>query len=168
MKRPTSTPSARIGIAALALFAVPALATWSPSAAATAVPLVQDHDEEHEEHGEEEVLHEAMEHMKASVRRMGKLLQGGRTADCLPLLADFQAHAVAAKGELPELAEGLEGAERERFVTGFRMEMVKLVRTSCDLELALLAGKTEEAQRIFQSELRPLEKSGHAEYRDKE
>ena len=168
MKRLTSTPSARIGTLALALFAVPALATWSPSAAAPATSLVQDHHEEHGEHGEEDALHEAMEHMKGSVRRMGKLLQSGNTAECLPLLAEFQSNALAAKGALPDLAEGLEAAERERFVTGYRIMMVKLVRTSCDLELALLEGRTEDAQRIFQSELRPMEKAGHAEYRDKE
>lgn len=168
MKRPNRTPSARIGTLALALFAVPALATWSPSAAAPAEPLVQDHDEEHGEHGEEEVLHEAMEHMKSAVRRMGKFLQQGNTAECLPLLAEFQRNVVAAKGETPELAEGREGAERERFVTGYRLMMVKLLRTTCDLESALLEGRTEDAQRIFQSELRPMEKAGHTEYRDGE
>jgi hypothetical protein len=113
---------------------------------------------------EESALEESMERMKGAVRRMERALEGDDLAQVLPLIAEFQAAAVVAKGETPTRAATLEGEARDAFVKDYRGTMVKLLRVTCDLEQAVLEGRSADAARIFGSELKALQKPSHERF----
>jgi hypothetical protein len=153
--------------ALLALLACAALglaAPWSARAAG----LAQDRGGEHVEEQEETPLGQAMERMKGAARRLERVLQGDDAATALALVADFQAGVVAAKREVPHRAGTLAGAEQEAFVTDYRATMVKLLRITCDLEQALLEARLDDARRIFESELKALQKPSHERFQDED
>ncbi len=154
--RSLAVPSGFVLLAAAALsYAAP----WSAASA----PRGQDPG--HEEH-EEGPLHEAMEHMKAALRRLKQAVPAGDAATALPLIAEFQANVLTAKLQTPELAEKQPAAEKDKFVAEFRGTLVKLLRVTCDLELALLEGRKEDAKRILEKELEPMQKPAHERFRD--
>jgi len=117
------------------------------------------------EGGEETPLGQVMERMKGLVRGIDRALQAEDLEAALPLVADFQRQVLAAKGEVPSIAAGLEGMDRDELVAGYRVVMVQLLRATCDLEQALLEGRTGEARRVFEEELRAMQKPAHERFR---
>jgi Mg-chelatase subunit ChlD len=153
--------------AALALLACAALALAAPwgAGAAALFPAAPPQDG-----GEyvETPLSRAMEQMKGATRRLERVLQGDDAQTALALLGDFQAGVVAAKGEVPLKAAAVPEAEREAFVGAYRATMVKLLRVTCDLEDALLEGRLEDARKLYEGELKALQKPSHERFRDEE
>jgi len=120
--------------------------------------------ERHEE-GDETPLSRAMEQMKGATRRLERALQSDDAATALALVADFQAGVVAAKSETPSKAATLPEDEREAFAGEFRVTMVKLLRVTCDLEDALLDSRFEDARKIYENDLRAMQKPSHERFR---
>ena len=164
MARTTRFPTS-LGLALVACAALGLAAPWQ----ARAQPLVQEHgaQEQAEEH-EEGPLGQAMEHMKAALRRLGRAVQGDDAAVALPLVAEFQANVIAAKSQVPHTAEELAGAEKERFLGEFRSTMVKLLRVTCDLEMALIESRMDDARRILEDELKAMQEPAHDRFRGDE
>lgn len=145
---------------------VPA-ALLAAAAALAATPWTAALSARPQEH-EETALAQSMERMKSAVRRLERALDGDDIAQALPLVAEFQTAAVAAKSELPERAAALEGAARDALVKDYRATMVQLLRVSCDLEQAVIEGRAADAVRIFASELKALQKPSHERFQVEE
>jgi hypothetical protein len=79
----------------------------------------------------------------------------------------MQRGVIAAKGEVPPLAETLQGAEREAFVRGFRGELARVLATLAELEIACLEGRAEEAQTLAKK-LGDAKRVGHDTYKDRD
>ena len=60
------------------------------------------------------------------------------------------------------------GDEFTLFLKDYRATMIQLLRVSCDLEQALLESRFDDGRRIFESELRALQKPSHERFRDED
>ena len=61
----------------------------------------------------------------------------------------MERNVLDSKGEVPHRAEALEGAAKDEFVLAFRRDMIRLLVTLTELEMACLEGKADEAQAIL-------------------
>ncbi len=130
---------------------------WSAASAQDRAAPAQDH--------EESAIAQSMEKMKGALRRMDRALEGGDTAAALPLVAEFQAAVVTAKSEVPERAGTVEEAERAAFVNDYRSTMVKLLKASCEFEVALIEDRADDAKKILASDMKALQKPSHQRFR---
>jgi len=152
-----AVPFAAILLATAAL----ALGTaWKTSAAPAQDPAAEPAGE----HQDDSPLHAAMELMNASQRKINRALKSGDGPTALGALAEFQTNVIAAKSQVPPRAAEFSGEEQQKFVAAFRSTLVDLLRVTCDLEQALIAGRLEEAQKVFVEKLRPMEDKGHARF----
>ena len=101
--------------------------------------------------GSESVLHESMEDLNSTLRRVNRLIKTPeKISEAADMVAKMEHNALDAKGETPPMAETLEGAAREAFMLGYRRDMIKLLATLTELELACLDGEAEAAQAIVE------------------
>lgn len=115
---------------------------------------------------DESAVGEHMGEMNDAKRAMRKALEAEDTAAALTALTAFQAAVVGAKAEVPPRAESMEGDARAEFVSGYRGALSELLRASCDLEAALLAGRGDEAAGILRDTFKQMQDSGHERYED--
>ena len=123
--------------------------------------------QEREQH-EESPLGQAMEHMKAGMRKAKRGLEAGDTAAAIEGMGEFQANLLAAKLETPPMAASVPEGERAAFVAAFRVTLLDALRASCDVEQALLEGRLDDAKTLFGEKLRPMEKAGHERFTEDE
>lgn len=143
---------------ALALPLALVAASFLPIAEAWSVP--QEH--------EESPLGQAMEHMKAGMRKTKRGLESGDAAAAIEGMGEFQAQVLAAKLETPPMAAGVPEGERAAFVAAYRVTLLDALRASCDVEQALLEGRMDDAKTLFGEKLRPMEKAGHERFTEDE
>jgi hypothetical protein len=77
----------------------------------------------------------------------------------------MQAKLLEAKQETPATAEGKSAAERPAFVNAFRAKVSEVLKKTCDLEAAVLAGRNDDARGILREITGPMQKAGHQEFR---
>ena len=66
----------------------------------------------------------------------------------------------------PKADEITDAKKKAEFVAGFRKQLIALQKGLCDLELAALDGKADDAARIYESMIKPMKKEGHAKYKE--
>jgi hypothetical protein len=158
----------------VSILAVPPLA-WRAVGAATAAtnaPNSIEPQEKQEKHGKKEQdeqeskLEQAMDSMQSALKQVDKALGKKDTAAALPFVVDMQRSALAARVETPPLANDIaDPKKRAEFVAGFRKQLIALHKALCDLEIALIDGKSDDAARIVDATIKSLKKEGHAKYK---
>jgi hypothetical protein len=109
-------------------------------------------------------LEEAMESMKAGMKRLGREI-GAKDANAWKTISALQAAIHKAKDQEPPIVKTKPEAERAATLAGYRTMMAQTLAVTCKLEQEILAGKWEEANKTLTEELRPMEKKGHNEYK---
>jgi hypothetical protein len=139
---------------------------------ASSTPLAQDKQgkqgkhEKNEGDEKESPLEQAMQMMQGGQKRLDKALAGKDLAAALPIVVDMQRAAIAAKVETPPKADEISDAKKKaEFVNGFRKQVIALQKALCDLEIAAIDGKADEATRIYETQIKPMKKEGHAKYK---
>ncbi|MBC8329152.1 MAG: hypothetical protein ISR76_01610 [Planctomycetes bacterium] len=138
------------GLLALSLLALPLLAAMNQDPAG--------HD------ADETPLMLQMQVLKSGMKGLRRSLRDPQQNDAsLEVVLEMQAASQLAKVEPPQMAAQVPEAERPAFVAAYRMEMVETQKVLLDLELALLASDSENAQAIYQR-LKALEEEGHEHF----
>jgi soluble cytochrome b562 len=75
----------------------------------------------------------------------------------------MQRAALAAKTQQPPMLESVPGEQQGELLTKFRKRMVQLLQALLNLEMAVLDGDNEAAQKIYKT-LSELEEQGHDEF----
>lgn len=89
-------------------------------------------------------------------------------AKCAALAREAQAAVAKSLSETPELVKKMpEGPDRIKAAAEYRKMMGKVYVSFCELELAYLDGKTEEATKILGS-MREMKKAGHDKFMEEE
>ena len=123
-------------------------------------PEAQD-PEEHEPETElarhMEIVEEGLRNLRRSVRDPEK------TADSLVTVIACERAIMACKGEVPSMAAKVPEADRDAFVTAFRVEMVSLLENFLALEKALLEGRNDELRDLYKV-LKGMEDPAHERF----
>jgi soluble cytochrome b562 len=110
----------------------------------------------------DDVLEDSMESMNGALKT---LLKGGITAETkdksLEAVVRMQTAIVAAKSGKPHDLNAEE-------LVGYRKMMADLLATTCKLEVAILDGKFEDANKLAKDELTRFKKEGHDKYQKEE
>lgn len=124
------------------------------------------HDKQGKHEEKENPLEQAMESMQGAEKRLGKALKEKDLAAALPLVVEMERAAQAAKVETPPKADEIVDAKQKAaFIAGFRKQVIGLQKALCDLEVAAIDGKADDASRIFETVIKPAKKEGHAKYK---
>lgn len=110
-------------------------------------------------------LGQSMEAMQANVQRVSKAIDKKDAAAALGAVLEMQQAAQTAKVETPHRAADLKGDEKDKFVVGFRTDMIAMQHGLLDLEAALVAGKFDDAKKVLDEKLKPAKKAGHDKYK---
>ena len=118
--------------------------------------------------GSESALHASMEDLNSTLRRVDRLIKDEqKISEAVDLVVEMEHDALDAKGEVPPRAARLEGAARDAFVLGYRRDMIKLLVTLTELEMACLEGQTDAAQAVVER-LVSHRNASHDLYQDEE
>ena len=89
-------------------------------------------------------------------------------AKCAALVREAQQAAAKGFSEVPELVKKMpDGAEKTKALAEYRKMMGKLYVSLCEMEIAYLDGKAEDAAAIAAS-LKDLKKAGHDKFMEDE
>lgn len=113
---------------------------------------------------ENEVVHLAMEGMKASLKKLGPALQAGQQADALAAVAALQKHALEAKAGGPSNLADKPEAERPAHALAYRRELALLLGELAALEVLVIDGKNEEAFARIKDKLVTLRDAAHEKF----
>jgi len=118
-------------------------------------------------HGEEDTpFAHAMEGIRADLKQLGKQLGAKDQAAAWKSVCSLQQHVLEAKLESPAKTESVPDAERPAFVAAFRTRLAALLKATCDLETAVLAGDFAAAEKIQKETIWPMQKPAHKEFRN--
>lgn len=111
---------------------------------------------------DEDPLYDAMEKMDDALKALRKQVSDPAQNDAsLKLIDEMQAQTVIAKSHVPERAAG--EADKKKFVTAYRLEMLKVMDELVKLERAVLEGKNDEALTIAKG-LTKVKNEGHEKF----
>ena len=111
---------------------------------------------------DESPLHVAMEKMDDALKALRKQVSDPAQNDAsLKLIEEMQAQCVIAKGMTPERAA--KEADKKKFVTAYRLDMLKVMDELVKLERAVLEGKNEEALNLAKG-LTKVKNEGHEKF----
>ena len=111
---------------------------------------------------DENPLHVAMEKMDDALKALRKQVGDASQNDAsLKLIDEMQAQCVIAKAIVPERAA--KEADKKKFVTSYRLEMLKVMDELVKLERAVVEGKNEEALGIAKG-LTKIKNEGHEKF----
>lgn len=149
-------------------FASPALssAVQDPPAGGKEKPGGKEKKDGQEQRGPESKLEGIMNRIKAEVRRLGREIDGKNQSAAWKTVCALQRDVLDAKLESPAMTESKPEAERPGFVNAFHAQLSGLLKTTCDLESAVLAGKLDDASRIQKEIFGPMQKEGHRKFRN--
>jgi hypothetical protein len=120
-----------------------------------------------QEQGEEDTkLAGIMQRIRADMKRLGKELEEKDQAASWKTISSVQQHILEAKQESPETAKAKSDTERPAYVAAFRTKISQVLKASCDLEVAVLAGKFDDAGKVYQEMFGPMQKAGHRQFRN--
>lgn len=112
----------------------------------------------------DEVIDKAMDGLKDGMRALSKSLKDpAQNEASLKTLHEMQEQCMLAKLEKPDL-EKIEENKRREHIAGFRADMSRLLVGLCEMEIAVLEGKNEEAAAMIRSKLVPMRNQGHGKY----
>ncbi|MEE8468919.1 MAG: hypothetical protein V3T22_10700 [Planctomycetota bacterium] len=132
--------------------------------AAYGISPAQDPDEQEQEQEPETELARQMEIVKDGLRSLRRSVRDpAKKADSLAAVIACERAIVAAKSEVPSMAAQVPEAEREAFVTAFRLEMLGLLENFLVLEKALLEGRNDELRDLYKV-LKGLEDPAHERF----
>lgn len=121
-------------------------------------------DPEKQEQEPETELARQMEIVKDGLRSLRRSVRDpAKKADSLAAVIACERAIVAAKSEVPSMAARVPEAEREAFVTAFRLEMLGLLENFLVLEKALLEGRNDELRDLYKV-LKGLEDPAHERF----
>ncbi len=113
-------------------------------------------------------LQEAMKALDGPYRKLRRQIgDASRNAESLKLLVTIQRGALAAMGMVPSMTPTLPEAERPQFILSYKRQMLDLIRTTLDVEAALLNNDNEAAKRIYRK-LGTLRRKGHEQFQIEE
>lgn len=124
--------------------------------------LAESHEHEHES-----ALHETMEEVGPTVRKLRGALAKKDAAESLMLIHQLQSLTAEALKHQPDLADTQPDADRAKFVLAYKRQMAQLYQAELDLEEALLNGDHDQAQALYKS-LHEHKEKGHAQFQEKE
>lgn len=104
--------------------------------------------------------------MRGDLKQLRKGLEGRDLAAAWKTVCSIQQHILAAKLEIPHMADSKPPSEREAFVNAYRSRVSGLLKRSCDLEAAVLEGRRDEAAEVLGEMMGPMQKAGHKEFRE--
>jgi soluble cytochrome b562 len=117
--------------------------------------------------GEDSDLHDSMEAMNGSFRKLRRqVADPAQNEASLALVEKLSKAAKEAANDLPELISKLPADAQEAAKTSYTEKMKELSATIDELGAALKAGKNDEAVKIVE-ELRLQQEAGHREFRPK-
>ena len=152
----------------VSVLAIAAIASTTVTFARSS-PIAQEKHEKqgkHEKEEEDTPLEKAMQGMQSAQKRLEKALASKDLAATLTLAVDMQRAAMAAKVETPPKAGEISDAKKKaEFLGTFRKQLIALQKALCDLEVAALDGKTDDATRIYETVIKPMKKDGHAKFK---
>src|SRR5688572_17120301 len=134
-----------LGVVTILLLALAGVSRLHAFAAADETPLLQ-----------------AMEKMDDALKALRKQVSDPAQNDAsLKLIEEMQTQCVLAKGMTPERAA--KEADKKKFVTAYRLEMLKVMDELVKLERAVLEGKNEEALNLAKG-LTKVKNEGHEKF----
>src|SRR5687768_18068056 len=111
---------------------------------------------------DENPMHIAMEKMDDALKVLRKQVSDPAQNDAsLKLIEEMQTQCVLAKGMTPERAA--KEADKKKFVTAYRLEMLKVMDELVKLERAVVEGKNEEALALAKG-LTKIKNEGHEKF----
>lgn len=134
------------------------LALVAGTAFATSFGSVQEQETRH--------LEEIMEDLRSELKAIGKGIDAKDQDAAWKSICSFQKQVLAAKQQIPEKASSVAAAERPAFVNAYRTRISELLKTSCDAEKAVLAGKFDDADKVVKEVIWPMQKPAHKEFRN--
>jgi hypothetical protein len=112
-------------------------------------------------------IEDSMQVLQASTKRIEKALQKDDLVTVADVVLRMQSAVWEAKTKEPEKGSAITDAtEKAAFLLAFRKELIQLEKHLLDLELAALDGKVDDAKRVFEQNIKPMKKAGHARYKD--
>lgn len=111
---------------------------------------------------EMEIVDESLRKLRRSLRKKEAELE-----ESLKLIDAAQMANVKCKEYLPKMTEKIPEAEKAAFLKEYRVRMVEVMQKFCEMELAVLDGKWEEAEKCYDA-LREMEETGHEKYIEEE
>jgi hypothetical protein len=129
-------------------------------------PEPREKEEGREQHDEDTKLAGIMQKMRGDMKRLRPQLESKDQAAAWKTVCSIQQHILEIKQESPEMAQGKSEAERPAFVNAFRAKISELLKTTCDLEAAVLASQFDEAEKVLRNMIGPMQKAGHKQFRN--
>src|SRR5262245_8925510 len=104
-----------------------------------------------------EVIDKGMNKLKSSLKDAAK------NAESLATLIEMQKAAQASKTETPKMTTSLPEADRAKFVTSYRKQIIALQQKLLELETVLLDNDSAKAEQVYRA-LKVLEENGHEQF----
>jgi soluble cytochrome b562 len=106
-----------------------------------------------------------MEKLNGAYRKMKRqIADPAKNESSLTLLATVKTHAEAALKLKPDTTSAKPAAEQAEYVASYQKEMKKMIELVDKLEVALKAGKNDEAAKIV-TDLDAQQKSSHKQFK---
>ena len=112
-----------------------------------------------------DAIEQAMDQMNASLKVLGKGITAETRTTALDELVKFEQAVIAAKGQTPDSATGVDEKKRPAFVSEFRATLCEALKLACDAEIATVNGKYKEADGIVKGKLDSLKSAGHGKFK---
>ena len=127
--------------------------------AAAQDPEEQEPETEHETELARQmtIVEDGLRSLRRSVRDPEK------NADSLATVIACERAILGCKGEIPSMTAQVPEADREAFVTAFRLEMVSLLENFLELEKALLEERNDELRDLYKA-LKSMEDPAHERF----
>ena len=122
--------------------------------------------EDHE--GKNLAMHDAMEELQASQRKLRRLLRDPANTDhSAALLRTMQQKAIVAFAYAPPVPDGMDPGAVPAYNVEFRRQILNLADELCVCELAVLEGRNEDADASFKT-LVEIKNSAHERFQIEE
>ncbi|MDP6850528.1 MAG: hypothetical protein QGH51_01515 [Planctomycetota bacterium] len=130
------------------------------------MPVQEPRHQEHEQEHEESLLEESMESLKSGFKSLRRSLPVPEAqAQTLNTLHAMQSAALECLPFCPNPPETFSNEEALLWNLQYRRSMLQVCSELCELELAVIEGRQEDAQTLFRS-LGSIKKKGHRTYKE--
>jgi hypothetical protein len=137
----------------------------SLSLACAAVFLAPAFAEPQKQVDDESKLAVIMDGLRDATKALGRALEAKDAAASWSSVCSLQARILEAKQESPSMAESLPAADRPALLAAFRTKLSEALKASCDLEVAVLAARYDDAAKLLREITGPMQKAAHREFR---
>lgn len=153
-------------IALAAAAAVLAVPLAGPTSAGSAAQEHEARGHEAQEHEGGTKLEKIMEGIRDTMKRLGKEIDGKDQAAAWKSVCTLQRHLLDAKQEIPAKAAEVDEDERAEFVGAYRARISEMLKVSCEIEAAVLAGKLEKGGRVLKDVMWRMQRPAHKQFRN--